>query len=513
MEAKRRLRHNLRIEKTYSFHRRQSSQNTDASSDDETNSDVEVGATPTVGRRLWGVARGNLEAILEQAPHPTEQQQQSDSAFAYSQLPGGEGEERLFNGDRPSSSHANLFIKLLTSQFSLGAGLALHEATLEHNSAGERPGNWAPRSDLQKIKHMLTSSYLNVLLICIPIGIIAGSLPSSTDHPTLIFSSNFLALVPMALILGEVTEDLAIRFGDAIGGLLNATFGNVVEMILAIAALHRGLFTVVATSLIGSILSNLLLVLGMCFLLGGVNYKNQSFNLMANKVSCSLLFMACCSLIIPSSAKAFYGPQVITTGALMQLSYAISIMLIVTYGCYLFFQLKTHADSFNGTEGNESIPALSLSGALSLLTVITLTVATCSEFLTGAIEAVSEQWGVNQAFLGLIMLPIAGNACEHITAVFVAMKDKMDLAIGVALGSSIQIAIFVIPVVVMAGWAMGIPFTLDFDLFSVLMLTLSVILAYFVSSDGSSNWLLGLQLVAIYVIIGSVFFLEKEAPK
>jgi Ca2+:H+ antiporter len=156
---------------------------------------------------------------------------------------------------------------------------------------------------------------------------------------------------------------------------------------------------------------------------------------------------------------------------------------------------------------------LSLSGALSLLTVITLTVATCSEFLTGAIEAVSEQWGVNQAFLGLIMLPIAGNACEHITAVFVAMKDKMDLAIGVALGSSIQIAIFVIPVVVMAGWAMGIPFTLDFDLFSVLMLTLSVILAYFVSSDGSSNWLLGLQLVAIYVIIGSVFFLEKEAPK
>lgn len=167
----------------------------------------------------------------------------------------------------------------------------------------------------------------------------------------------------------------------------------------------------------------------------------------------------------------------------------------------------------NNTFENADIdyPQLSLSGALFSLTLITITVATCSEFLTGAIEAVSESSGINQAFLGLIILPIAGNACEHITAVFVAVKNKMDLAISVALGSSIQIATFVLPVTVLAGWAMGKELTLDFDPFAVLMTTVSVILAYFVSSDGSSNWLLGLQLVVTYLLIGAVYLLEDES--
>jgi Ca2+:H+ antiporter len=163
-----------------------------------------------------------------------------------------------------------------------------------------------------------------------------------------------------------------------------------------------------------------------------------------------------------------------------------------------------------GGPSHASTPALSLSGALASLAAITVIVAVCSEFLTGALEAVSHSSGVNQAFLGLIVLPIAGNAAEHITAVFVAVKDKMDLAIGVSLGSSIQIATFVLPVTVLAGWAMGKELTLDFDPFAVLMLTVSVILAYFVSSDGSSNWLLGLQLVLTYVLIGLVYLLEKE---
>jgi Ca2+/H+ antiporter len=156
-------------------------------------------------------------------------------------------------------------------------------------------------------------------------------------------------------------------------------------------------------------------------------------------------------------------------------------------------------------------PQLSLIGALFALTLITITVAACSEFLTGAIEAVSESSGINQAFLGLIVLPIAGNACEHITAVFVAVKNKMDLAISVALGSSIQIATFVLPVTVLAGWAMGKELTMDFDPFATLMCTVSVILAYFVSSDGTSNWLLGLQLVVTYVLIGLTYLLEDES--
>ena len=212
------------------------------------------------------------------------------------------------------------------------------------------------------------------------------------------------------------------------------------------------------------------------------------------------------------------------------------------YGCYLYFQLATHSNSLNGEstenqsshnslhannqsqnheqnreeaplqqdgEEERSYPCLSLAGALISLTLITVTVAACSEFLTGAIEAVSKLSGINQTFIGLIVLPIAGNAAEHITAVFVALKNKMDLAISVALGSSIQIAIFVLPVTVLAGWAMGKEFTLDLDPFAVLMLTVSVILAYFVTSDGSSNWMLGLQLVVTYVLIGAVYLLAN----
>ena len=184
--------------------------------------------------------------------------------------------------------------------------------------------------------------------------------------------------------------------------------------------------------------------------------------------------------------------------------------------CYLYFQLKTHADSLGsspstaylngdaaidddeGDGGDGDEPHLSLYGALLTLSLITATVAVCSEFLTGALEAVAKSSGINPVFLGLIVLPIAGNAAEHITAVFVAVKNKMDLAISVALGSSIQIATFVLPVTVIAGWIMGNELTLDFDPFAVLMMTVSVILAYFVSSDGSSNWLLGLQLFSIF---------------
>jgi len=212
------------------------------------------------------------------------------------------------------------------------------------------------------------------------------------------------------------------------------------------------------------------------------------------------------------------------------------------YMCYLYFQLKTHADDMGSAGGssaelatsssaqangdvaaggsgqdgvsleNEDVqtPALSFTGAMGTLLLITVLVAACSEYLTGAIEAVSGTFGINKAFLGLIVLPIAGNAAEHITAVFVAVKDKMDLAISVALGSSIQIAIFVLPVTVLAGWVMGKEFSLDLDPFAVVMLSVSVILTYFVTSDGSSNWLLGLQLVMTYVLIGSVFFLENE---
>lgn len=486
------------------------------------------------GRALWAIARDRVREIRAQSS------------------------SRLSNPE-PSPSIIENFLFNLTSK-------PIYRS-LRFSPSGrnllppESPGTFEPGKDFTHLWNMIVSSYLNVLLIAIPIGIAAGIMAAPAS---LVFIANFFALIPLALILGEITEDLALRFGDAIGGLLNATFGNVVEGILGIAALSRGLYPVVAASLIGSILSNLLLVLGCCFLFGGVKYKHQTFNPLANKVSSSLLFLACIAIIIPTMARRIYGPETITQSTLTTMSHAIALLLVVMYVSYLFFQLKTHASEFSGGEGDcsvhhpqiqsrrggnryggcpeeqrqmaamngtlaassaddasydddeeeedeDQVPALSLVGALGTLSIITVLVALASEYLTGAIEEVSELWGINQAFLGLIVLPIAGNAAEHITAVFVAVKDKMDLAISVALGSSIQIALFVLPVTVLVGWGIGHELTLDFDPFAVVMMTVSVVLAFFVTSDGLSNWILGLQLVITYVLIGSVFLLEKES--
>ncbi|KAK9852807.1 hypothetical protein WJX84_009290 [Apatococcus fuscideae] len=364
------------------------------------------------------------------------------------------------------------------------------------------PGIISPMTDFRAYYQLVIGSWMNVLLLAVPLGWVAYFLHWGSMA---VFLLNFAALIPLALILGEVTEDLALRFGQTIGGLLNATFGNVVEAILSIAALMKGLYTVVATSLIGSILSNLLLVLGFCFLCGGSKYKQQQFNLLANKACCSMLFMACIALSIPVSSQFMYGKEMADDTTVAHLSHGTAILLIIVYACYLLFQLKTHEDLFASDEGGEA-PCLSLSGAIGGLAVITVIVAVCSEFLTGALEDVSKQSGLNQAFLGLIVLPIAGNACEHITAVFVSIKNKMDLAIGVALGSSIQIAVFVIPVTVIVGWVFNKPFFLDsFAPFPTLMLTFAVIHAYFVSSDGNSNWLMGVELVGTYTLIAMLY--------
>jgi Ca2+:H+ antiporter len=386
-------------------------------------------------------------------------------------------------------------------------------ATEQTHTESSSTGFFSPAKDAKAISGLIFSSYLNVLLLVVPFGFLAHFL----NWPAgLRFSLNFVALVPLALLLGEVTEDLALRFGDTIGGLLNATFGNAVELILSLAALSKGLYDVVAMSLVGSVLSNLLLVLGCCFLVGGTQYHEQSFNAGFNKVMCALLFLACIAVSLPTAGKVFYSRDQLSDGAILHVSHGIAIILIFSYCCYLYFQLKTHKEVATAEEGDgdgdggegevAEQPSLSLSGALAMLTGITVIVAFASEFLTGSIEEVSKSYGISQSFLGLIVLPIAGNACEHITAVFVAAKDKMDLAIGVALGSSIQIAIFVLPFLVLAGWIINHPFSLALDPVSVVILTLSVIHATFVSSDGNSNWLLGVQLVGTYVLISVLYF-------
>lgn len=345
------------------------------------------------------------------------------------------------------------------------------------------------------------------------------------------FSLNFVALIPLALVLGQITEDLAERFGDTIGGLINATFGNVVEMILTLAALKQDLFGVVSASLVGSILSNLLLVLGFCYLVGGLRFPEQRFSTLANKAYCSLLFMACIALLVPTAASLMYRHGELPPAALLPVSRATAVILTAMYGLYLYFTLGTHGELVeedarvsaaaarclpgrdaeacipcaegddDDSDNEHGGPTMSLLGALVSLMLITAVIAFASEVLCATIEEVASNTGVSSSFLGLVLLPIAGNACEHIVAVQVAAKGKMDLAQSIALGSSLQIAIFAFPAAVLFAWVLHKPYTLVLDPYIALILTMSVTHAYTASADGASNWLLGAQLVGTYCLI------------
>lgn len=317
---------------------------------------------------------------------------------------------------------------------------------------------------------------------------------------------NFLAIIPLAAILSFATEELALYIGEVLGGLLNASFGNAVELIVSIIALVQGKVVIVQTSLVGSMLSNLLLVLGMCFFLGGINRSEQHFNLTVAQTAASLLALAIGSLIIPTAFAQFAstGDKGVTPA-----SRGTSVLLLVVYGCYLIFQLRTHATMYNepskktpkrstgkkdagdaskgiamigaasgaATAGGrinaenivheepeeEETPSVSVLGALITLAIATVLIALCAEFMVSSIDAVTSGGAVSEEFVGLILLPIVGNAAEHATAVTVAIKDKMDLSIGVAVGSSLQIALLVLPIMVMLNWWGVGPATLDLN--------------------------------------------------
>jgi len=339
-------------------------------------------------------------------------------------------------------------------------------------------------------------------------------------------------------MLGDATEEIAIRTGQTIGGLLNATFGNAVELILGIIALTKGLIRVVQASLLGSILSNLLLVLGMCFVAGGSQYTTQNFNDVAANSAGSLLLVACFGIIIPAALKAqvtevnYALPNITenetftqflnetvkaetnahflstrTEDRLLILSRGTSIILLIVYGLYLYFQLVSHKEMFEeGEDEEEEDPKIQIVIAVIGLIIITALVGICSEFLVGGIEDVVKTLHLSETFVGLILLPIVGNAAEHLTAVTVAYKNKMDLALGVALGSSIQIALMVTPLLVIIGWIIGQPMTLHFEVFETAVMFICVIVVNSLISDGSSNWLEGALLLGIYIIIGIAFF-------
>ncbi|KAK9479670.1 Sodium/calcium exchanger protein-domain-containing protein [Lipomyces japonicus] len=353
---------------------------------------------------------------------------------------------------------------------------------------------------------ILLSSYVNILLVFVPLGIIFGAIHATSY---LVFTINFLAIVPLAALLGFVTEELAKHVGQTLGGLLNATFGNAVELIVSVVALSKGEILIVQASMLGSILSNILLVLGCCFLFGGFYYEEQRFSNIVAQTMSSLMALATASLLIPAAFRATINGDsgVLDEAKILGISRGSAIVLLIIYVLYLFFQLKTHARLFEDVEAEEDEePAqLGVITCLVALTTITVIVSICADYLVDSIDDLVVSTGLSKTFIGLILLPIVGNAAEHVTAVMVAMKNKMELAIGVALGSSMQIALFLTPFLVILGWIMNQPMTLFFSTFETAVLFVSVFITNAQIQDGISNWLEGAMLLGTYMIIAITF--------
>jgi Ca2+:H+ antiporter len=354
-----------------------------------------------------------------------------------------------------------------------------------------------------------------ILLIFIPISIAAHVLEWDA---MVVFITAALGIVPLAAFMGTATEEIAVVIGPNLGGLLNATFGNATELILAFIALKEGLIDIVKATITGSIVSNLLLVMGFAMLLGGLRFKEQTFQPMAARLNASSMNLAVIAILLPTAVQ--YTSSGIEEKILQQLSVAVAVVLILVYGLTLLFSMKTHAYLYDvGIAGLEADSAdvsvdpdetasskINLWLWLGVLLAVTLGVAVESELLVDSLEEATSQLGLTKLFTGVILLPIIGNAAEHATAVTVAMKDKMDLSVSVAVGSSLQIALFVAPVLVIAGWLIGQPMDLDFNPFELVAVAVAVLIANSISSDGKSNWLEGTLLLATYTVLGLAFY-------
>jgi Ca2+:H+ antiporter len=320
--------------------------------------------------------------------------------------------------------------------------------------------------------------------------------------PLAIFSVACLAVLPLAALMGEATEHLAHRTGPAIGGLLNATFGNAAELIIAIVALQSGLVGLVKASITGSILGNLLLILGLSFIAAGLKRPVLKFNRATAGMSAAMLTLAVVGLAMPALFHSIHPDPGFDARAL-QLSEVVAAVLGLTYLASLYFSLRTHKSLFVSEEHPIDGPVWSLWGALGVLALATIGVAVESEILVHATQAVTDRLGLTPVFLGLIIIPIIGNAAEHASAVVLAGKGQVDVALQIALGSSTQVALFVAPVLVGVGLIMGQPMNLVFSPFELIALGLSTLVVAIITLDGESHWFEGLQLLAVYGIIAA----------
>ena len=342
---------------------------------------------------------------------------------------------------------------------------------------------------------------IHFLLIFLPLAILAEILHWP---PLVIFAASALAVIPLAGLLGEATEVLAEKVGPRLGGLLNATFGNAAELIITIIAIRAGNLDLVKASLIGSVIGNILLVLGASILLGGLRHGVQKFDRANAGIDATMLILAVIAISVPSIFNAAIEPD---TLRVEELSLTTAAVMLVIYALAIVYQMRLKTTNNGiGVQPTHTGPHWKPSVALAVLGASVVGIAIMSEFLVGSIEPVTEALGMSEFFVGIIVIPLIGNVAEHLVAVQVAMKNHMELSLSIANGSSLQIALFVAPVLVFLSLLLGNPLTLEFNNFELIALVAASVIAAFISVDGRSNWLEGAMLLAVYLILALAFF-------
>jgi Ca2+:H+ antiporter len=351
----------------------------------------------------------------------------------------------------------------------------------------------------------IVSSPLNILLLAAPASWIADATAPGSPW---VFITAAVSLVPLAGLIGEGTEQLASRSGPAWGGFLNATFGNAAELIIALVALNNGHIALVKASISGSILGNLLLVLGLSFFVGGLGRKSQKFHRTAATNTAAMLFLAVVALVMPAVFDlSLYGTLEAHPKAIDRLSFWTALVLIGAYGGSLIYAFTSQRDLFRpGGESDHRGPRLSLAAAVGLLAIGTVLTTVQAEILVGAMAPALERFAFTELFVGVIVVALIGNAAEHYSAVTAARRDEMTLAVEISVGSSAQIALLVAPALVLYSFAIGRPMSLLFNAFEITAIALSVLATAFVVVDGESNWVEGLQLLSVYLILALAFY-------
>jgi Ca2+:H+ antiporter len=367
-----------------------------------------------------------------------------------------------------------------------------------------------PRFDAAFFRTPLGWPYLLTPLILVAVLLEILGAPA-----TVVFAASALGIIPTAALMGRATEELAARSGPGIGGLLNVTFGNAPELIIALFALGQGLQEVVKASIVGSILGNILLVMGAAMLFGGIGRDKQHFSRTGASIQTSMLMLAAAALLMPAIFELVEGkglPQpgseaIEYGGTVEHLSIAVAIVLIVTYVFGLFFSLKTHRDIFNPEYEDEDSWGWTTRNSVIALAIAGVLVGVMSEVLVGSISEASKSIGLSEFFIGVVVVAIVGNAAEHWVAVLAALKNKMDLSVNIAIGSSAQVALFVAPVLVLASFFVGpYPLALVFNGFELGSILLAILIAQYVTQDGESTWFEGVQLLAVYFVFGLAFY-------